>query len=226
VSGGVTSTALDWCDHVDGVTIFPKLPAYLRTHHTAWQRNENTRKAVAAAASGEAELDRINAETLQQLLPTQAAGAPALAAVPAAAVAAAAAASVRGGAANAGPAPQATAAAGEAARGFWAAGASGLPVMPFASSSRSFLPLAQHPPLPPAVFPTGESPVIAAGLRFGPAPPVRGEKRGNEQRGAGKKPRAQRRCKTCLEKLRGDEEARACAGRWPNSRACCPHASE
>ena len=56
--------------------------------------------------------------------------------------------------------------------------------------------------------------------------PVRGEKRGNGQRGAGKKPRAQRRCKTCLEKLRGDEEARACAGRWPNSRACCPHASE
>ena len=42
----------------------PKLPAYFRTHHTAWQRNENTRKAVAVAASGEAELDRISAETL------------------------------------------------------------------------------------------------------------------------------------------------------------------
>lgn len=180
---------------------------------------------MAVAALGEAELDRINAETLQQLLPTQAAGAPALAAVPASAAVAAAAASVRGGAATAGSVPQATAATGEAARGGGAAGASGLPVMPFASS-RSFLPLAQHPPLPPAVFPTGESPVIVAGLRFGPAPPVRGEKRGNGQRGANKKPRAQPRCKTCLEKLRGDEEARACAGRWPNSRACCPHAGE
>lgn len=30
--------AIDWCDKVDGVDIFPTLPAYLRKHHTKWLR--------------------------------------------------------------------------------------------------------------------------------------------------------------------------------------------
>jgi hypothetical protein len=32
--------AVDWCQHVDGVTIFPRPPVYLRTRHTAWARNQ------------------------------------------------------------------------------------------------------------------------------------------------------------------------------------------
>ena len=64
--------ALEWCDEVNGVTIFPKLPIYLRTHHAVWQRNERARQAVETAAAGEVELARINAETLQQLIPAAA----------------------------------------------------------------------------------------------------------------------------------------------------------
>ena len=64
--------ALEWCDEVNGVTIFPKLPVYLRMHHTVWQRNERARQAVETAAAGEVELARINAETLQQLMPAAA----------------------------------------------------------------------------------------------------------------------------------------------------------
>ena len=30
--------AIDWCDHVDGVTVFPKLPVYLRTHYESWKK--------------------------------------------------------------------------------------------------------------------------------------------------------------------------------------------
>ena len=37
---------------------------YLRTHHGAWTRNQRVRLAVKAAASGEALLARINADTL------------------------------------------------------------------------------------------------------------------------------------------------------------------
>ena len=48
--------AVNWCQHVDGVTIFPKLPVYLRTHHTAWTRNQRVKEAVRKAAPGEAVL--------------------------------------------------------------------------------------------------------------------------------------------------------------------------
>ena len=34
------------CDDVDGVTIFPKLPVFLRTHATEWQKNRRVRDAV------------------------------------------------------------------------------------------------------------------------------------------------------------------------------------
>ena len=68
--------ALEWCKHVDGVNISPKLPVYLRTYHSAWTRNQRVREAVRTAVAGEAVLTRINAETLQALLP---ASAPALA---------------------------------------------------------------------------------------------------------------------------------------------------
>jgi len=61
--------AVNWCQHVDGVTIFPKLPVYLRTHHTAWTRNQRVKEAVRKAAPGEAVLARLNEKTQQELLP-------------------------------------------------------------------------------------------------------------------------------------------------------------
>ena len=53
--------AIEWCKKVDGINIFPKLPVYLRTHYTKWQRNQRVRDAVAKAAPGEARLREINA---------------------------------------------------------------------------------------------------------------------------------------------------------------------
>ena len=47
-----------------GVDIFPKLPVYLRTHHTTWLRNQRVRDAVTKAASGVEKLKRINAATM------------------------------------------------------------------------------------------------------------------------------------------------------------------
>ena len=37
------SMAIKWCAHVNGTSIFPKLPAYLRAHETKWQRNKASR---------------------------------------------------------------------------------------------------------------------------------------------------------------------------------------
>jgi hypothetical protein len=53
--------AIEWCKKVDAVNIFPKLPVYLRTHYSKWQRNQRVRDAVAKAAPGEARLCKINA---------------------------------------------------------------------------------------------------------------------------------------------------------------------
>ena len=38
--------AIDWCAHVDGETIFPKLPVYLNQHHTAWCKSQRIKDAV------------------------------------------------------------------------------------------------------------------------------------------------------------------------------------
>ena len=42
---------LDWCQKVNGVTIFPKLPVYLRTHHAAWQRSHRRGRAHGSRGS-------------------------------------------------------------------------------------------------------------------------------------------------------------------------------
>jgi len=52
--------AIEWCRSVDGKTIFPKLPVYLRTYHTAWQKNNAARDAAREAAAGAKVLTRIN----------------------------------------------------------------------------------------------------------------------------------------------------------------------
>ncbi len=55
--------AIEWRKEVDAVNIFPKLPVYLRTHYSKWQRNQRVRDAVAKAAPGEARLHELNAAT-------------------------------------------------------------------------------------------------------------------------------------------------------------------
>jgi hypothetical protein len=38
--------AIEWCKHVNGTTIFPKLPVYLRIHYERWERNQRVKDAV------------------------------------------------------------------------------------------------------------------------------------------------------------------------------------
>ena len=52
--------AIDWCMHVDGVNIFPKLPVYLRRHYSNYLHSQQVRDAVANAAPGEVKLRQLN----------------------------------------------------------------------------------------------------------------------------------------------------------------------
>ena len=60
--------ALEWCEHVDGATVFPKLPVYLRTHHEAWKKNQQVKDAVERKKADMAALETINAETEADLM--------------------------------------------------------------------------------------------------------------------------------------------------------------
>lgn len=60
--------ALDWCRHVDpSKGIFPKLPVYLRMHHTAWQRSCRVADAVRHAEPGHVALRRLLREDAPQM---------------------------------------------------------------------------------------------------------------------------------------------------------------
>lgn len=49
-----------WCKHVDGVTIFPKLPVHFRDHLKKWLKSNRTENAVRAAKKGAEKLKEIN----------------------------------------------------------------------------------------------------------------------------------------------------------------------
>jgi hypothetical protein len=53
--------AIEWCKHVEGEYIFPKLPVYLRTHHRNWSHNQRVRDSVAQLKPGEDMLRELNA---------------------------------------------------------------------------------------------------------------------------------------------------------------------
>jgi hypothetical protein len=54
--------ALLWCEYVDGVTIFPKLPVYLREYYGIYLKNGRVKDAVKAMKSDVALLDALNNE--------------------------------------------------------------------------------------------------------------------------------------------------------------------
>ena len=54
--------ALLWCEYVDGVTIFPKLPVYLREYHGIYLKNGRVKDAVKAMKSDVELLDALNKE--------------------------------------------------------------------------------------------------------------------------------------------------------------------
>jgi hypothetical protein len=45
---------------VDGKEVFPKLPEYLRTYHSEWQRGQAARRTAKEAAAGAKVLHHIN----------------------------------------------------------------------------------------------------------------------------------------------------------------------
>lgn len=57
--------ALDWIQHCNGTTIFPKLPVYLRWHYKKWKRNQKTREAVMKVSFCESIefIKRVNSES-------------------------------------------------------------------------------------------------------------------------------------------------------------------
>jgi hypothetical protein len=54
--------ALQWCTHVNGTTIFPKLPVYLRVYHEIYLKNRRVKDAVKAMKSDLELLEVINEE--------------------------------------------------------------------------------------------------------------------------------------------------------------------
>ena len=52
--------ALDWCDKVDGVEVFPKLPVYLRTYYQKVGRIDRIKDAVRSAKKGQEFLSALN----------------------------------------------------------------------------------------------------------------------------------------------------------------------
>ena len=52
--------ANEWCNHVDGNKIFPKLPVYLRSYHKTWERNQRVKYAVENAKDEITKLQELN----------------------------------------------------------------------------------------------------------------------------------------------------------------------
>jgi hypothetical protein len=196
--------AIKWCERVDGINIFPKLPVYLRTHYTTWQRNQRVRDAVRRAAAGEIRLRELNARLGPVLPPAPAApaAAPATPAAPAAAP---------NGAPNTAPTGAPTAHA-------TAAAAAAAPA-PKARINQPRMPPTM--PQPPLTMPLPVEVAVVGGHAVGGAPPTqpmapRPAKRRNGQRGedtGGK--RATRRCKRCLMHNESEADAATCKGRAP-----------
>ena len=60
--------ALEWANHCNGITIFPKLPFYLRSHYEKWKRNVLTRKLVESSRykNGQERIKILNTDSAGQ----------------------------------------------------------------------------------------------------------------------------------------------------------------
>ena len=211
--------AIEWCKHVDGRALFPKLPVYLRTHHTKWLRNQRVRDAVAQAATGEAKLRALNLAMLPRATAATATVAPAAADAPAAVPVAAA------------PAPTA-AAAGRATTGTAAAATTATALA--ADDGDDLADIAELPaelgqwtqpvippvmPQAPATMPTAAAPTVAGNTIGGVEPTTTANRRKGPGRPKGGTDhiakRAKRVCLRCLLHKKDQVEAEKCPGRAP-----------
>jgi hypothetical protein len=60
--------ALEWCQYVDGKTIFPKLPVYLRAYFDKYLRNRRVKDAVSGMKSDIELLEQLNKELVPKNL--------------------------------------------------------------------------------------------------------------------------------------------------------------
>ena len=56
--------AIAWCQFVDGVNIFPKLPVHIRLHRESFERNQRVKNCMMKARAGQDLLNELN-EALQ-----------------------------------------------------------------------------------------------------------------------------------------------------------------
>eukprot|EP00966_Prymnesium_polylepis_P005899 134953-Prymnesium_polylepis.1 len=216
--------AITWCAHVNGTTIFPKLPVYLRQHFTSWERNQRIKDALrsvapdlegwrAQFAGDAATIFGGSTEAAADSSAAPAAATPAADAAPAVATAPAAAdatCGARGAARRADDAAEEVDAAQAAAdAGITAARAA-------ADAIRATPLLAQHTVLPraPAMMAEAraDNPCVVAGLLIGDGrePPPRHQ--AGRKRGRGRKRDGVRRVRHCnLEK--GGCGSSECPGR-------------
>ena len=216
--------ALEWIKHINGVDIFPKLPVYLRTHFTSWQRNQRVRDAVRSAASGKERLNAINAATVGMPVASSTAGddqpGPS---------------TTRQVPVPIAPSVESTGAAATETAGL---SSQACPASTIVDSGITFAApvVEQHPtmPQPPLGMPLPFNfPPIVGGTVIGGAPAndlsgrkPRGLKRGMRSSDRTKrKDRAETPCKRCVE--HGDaENARTCKGRFPNGKKSCIYYSQ
>ena len=211
--------AVEWCTYVDGITIFPKLPVYLRTYRTTWERNGRVRDAITRVARGTTALRALNSATL--VAATTGATA-ATAPTTATDTAMAAAASI----AETSTAAVATAAvADDFVTADAADGRTPVAVTAAATAALLFPPVLLPPTMPRALeammrsVGVGEF-VMVGGVAFGGAPPPlvppvprKHGQRGNDSKGVNTRP--PRRCIKCISQGRSVKQQHECAGAAP-----------
>lgn len=191
-----SNMAIEWCKHVNGTTIFPKLPVYLRNHHTQWVKNRRVRDAVEKNEAAMAQLDAMITEAVEKTAAADSGG------------------STSGGGGEGKsdgedegdsgcPDGMDYCDTGENTGGGGSSGGGSIPVLQHASMPQN---LGAFPLVP--YFVNG----VHIGVTGAPAVP---RKRVNGERGPDTQKRRKRRCMQCVNGGLGDAEAMACPGAGP-----------
>jgi hypothetical protein len=195
--------SIEWCKHVDGVAVFPKLPVYLRQHHAAWLRNSRTRDMVRMAAPGLTALQKVlDANVAMVVAPPPAESPTTSPAAPPTPVESpptspdALSPPTVSTLAVVAPAPVAVA----------------VVITPLVAAAVVIAPLLTHTMASAPMRTSGDEATVVGGMVIGEsistrlAPP-------SSKRGGDKKPRLGKRCRSCIHACDTDANARLCLGR-------------
>jgi hypothetical protein len=202
--------SIEWCKHVDGVAVFPKLPVYLRQHHTAWLRNARTRDMVKAAAPGLAALQKVlGADVAMVVAPPPAESSTTSPATPPTPVES----PPTSPAAPPPPSPDA----------LLAPTTSTLVVVapPPVAAAVAIAPLLTHIMASAPTRTSGDEATVVGGIVIGESTSTRLPPP-SSTRGTDRKPRLARRCRNCKKFGATDADARLCPGAHPGIAATIP----